>query len=132
MSKDVDPTEASTRTVVSDLLRDGFGFDGTDLGQEFDVRSDRADFALKIKEKVLAFVEVKRFKLPLREKHLDQVEKYARHHGAEWAILTNAGTWQLYHVDDGVPATLTLVESIDLLDGARIKTQVGRFLPMTA
>jgi hypothetical protein len=135
LRREPNPTEASTRTVVSDLLRDGFGFDGTELGQEFDVRSDRADFALKIKKKghesVVAFVEVKRFKIPLREKHLDQVEKYARHYGAPWAILTNAQTWELYHVDDGIPSTMTLVESIDLLDGARVKTQVSRFLPMT-
>jgi hypothetical protein len=131
LDKEADPTEADTRTPVCDLLRDGFGFVPPDLTQEFEIKTSRADFALKTKGNVLAFVEVKRIKLTLNDGHLDQVEKYARKYGADWTILTNGRHWQLHHVDAGSPATTTLVYELDLLDGRRVATQVNELLPMT-
>jgi hypothetical protein len=98
LQKQVEPTEASTRTMVADLLRYGFGFDGGDLGQEFEVRSDRADFALRIKEQIVAFVEVKRLKMDLREhtstrSRSTRVTTARRGRSSRTASRGSSGTW---------------------------------------
>lgn len=54
----------------------------------------------------------------LSSRHLSQVESYALKEGVEWAILTNAQVWQVYHAElvKGKQSEVTLVFQVDILD----------------
>lgn len=112
-----DANEADTRMIVTDILRDGLGYDTWgELSAEYQVKGDFADFGVRIDQQLAAFVEVKRATTKLNPKHLRQVELYAVNEGVEWLILTNAVRWQVYHLTPGMPVTIDLAFEVDLLD----------------
>ncbi len=81
--------------------------------------SDYCDFAIQMEkgDKItpIILVEVKRVNMELSPKHLKQATSYAINIGCEWAILTNARDWQLYHVSFGQPPQTTLLDSWHLM-----------------
>lgn len=114
-----DAKEADTRLLVDDILVNALGYDKfEDLTAEFAVKRDLADYGIRINKQLKAFVEVKRILQELSPKHLSQVESYALKEGVEWAILTNAQVWQVYHVEPirGKQSEVTLVFQVDILD----------------
>jgi hypothetical protein len=112
-----DANEAETRLIVTDVLREGLGYDTYgELAAEYQVKGEFADFGLRIGQQLVAFVEVKRATTNLATKHLRQVEMYAVNEGVEWLILTNGGTWQAYHLTPGMPVRIDLALEVDLLD----------------
>jgi predicted type IV restriction endonuclease len=124
--------EATTRSVVSEMLSYALGYDSAaDVDQESEIREGKADYGLRSKKNMIALVEVKRIGVPLHARHLNQLETYALHRGVRWAILTNGQFWQLYHIDGGNPTTTTLVTDIDLLDGSRVSTHTTSLLLMS-
>lgn len=111
-----DANEADTRLLVTDFLCEGLGFGKyADLSTEYRVRGDYADYAIRIDNDVLAFVEVKRVNTKLGIKHLRQVQSYAVNEGVEWIILTNGAQWQVYHLTGGLPLLTEKALEIDLL-----------------
>jgi hypothetical protein len=116
-----DAVEADTRLLVTDVLCDVLGYDKyEDLTAEYQVKGEFADYGIRVDKQLVAFLEIKRVSQKLNPTHLRQVENYALKNGVQWAILTNAQHWQLYHVQalTGEQSELTLVVDIDLLDAA--------------
>ena len=119
MLKEKDAVEADTRHLVTDILCDVLGFDKYEnLTAEFAVKGDFADYGIRIDKQLQAFVEVKRISQKLSASHLRQVESYALKEGVQWAILTNAQVWQVYHVMPvkGQQSEVTLIFEVDILD----------------
>ena len=111
-----DVSEADTVTLVKDLLAEVFGYDKyADLTGEYAIRGTFCDLAIKLDGKVAQLIEVKAIGIGLNERHLKQVVDYAANQGVEWVILTNAVTWQLYHVIFEKPIDKQLVAQMDLL-----------------
>lgn len=120
-----DAVEADTRMLVTDVLCDLLGYDKyEDLTAEYQVKGEFADYGVRVDKQLVAFIEVKRISQKLAASHLRQVENYALKNGVNWAILTNAQEWHVYHVQAlaGEQSELTLVLHVDLLDGT---TKVG-------
>jgi hypothetical protein len=127
-----DANEADTRLLVTEFLCEGLGYHRfEDLDTEYAVKGQFADYGLRIDKQLVAFVEVKRSTTKLVPRHLRQVELYAVNEGVEWIVLTNAVTWQLYHLQGGLPANLDLVLAVDLLSGESIASLATKMLPMT-
>jgi len=116
-AKKKDINESDTSNIVNDILGDVLGYDKFfDVTTEYKIRGQYADYGIRIKDKIHAFIEVKAINIALNQNHLFQVASYAVHEGVDWAILTNGNVWQLYRVEDSKPVTLSLVLSIDLFD----------------
>jgi predicted type IV restriction endonuclease len=108
--------EGDTRMLITDLLREGFGYDPyEDLTTEYQVRGEFADYGVRIDGELIAFIEVKRIGTKLAAKQLRQVEMYAVNEGVEWAILTNGANWQVYHLGTRTPIEIDLALDVDLL-----------------
>ena len=111
-----DANEGDTRLLVTDFLCDALGYDKyADLTTEYQVKGDFADYGVRIDKQLIAFIEVKRITTKLDIKHLRQVEMYAVNEGVEWAVLTNAAVWQVYHITGGLPVEMDLAFSVNLL-----------------
>jgi hypothetical protein len=111
-----DAVEADTRTFVTDVFVEGFGFDKyEELTAEYLVRGEFADIGIRLDKKLVAFVEIKRVSTELRELHLRQVKTYAANEGVEWAILTNGRRWQIFHISSQTPIEEVLMLDVDLL-----------------
>jgi predicted type IV restriction endonuclease len=127
-----DANEADTRLLVTEILCEALGYHRfEDLDTEYAVKGQFADYGLRIDRQLIAFVEVKRCATKLGPKHLRQVETYALNEGVEWIILTNAVTWQLYHLEGGLPVAVDLVLEVDLMGDGPPAKLVGDLLPMT-
>lgn len=111
-----DVNEADTRLFVTDILCDALGYDKyTELSTEYRVKTEFADYGLRLDGDLVAFLEVKRVNTKLGTKHLRQVQSYAVNEGIEWLILTNGSQWQVYHLSGGLPIITDLAIEIDLL-----------------
>jgi predicted type IV restriction endonuclease len=115
-----DVVEADTRTFVTDLLVEGLSYDKyEELTAEYLVKGEFADIGIKVDKKLLAFVEIKRVGIDLKDTHLRQVQNYAANEGVEWVILTNGRNWQVYHISNTTPIQHELLFEVDLLgDGS--------------
>jgi predicted type IV restriction endonuclease len=113
---DRDAVEADTRTFVTDLLVEGLNYDKyEELTAEYLVKGEFADIGIKVDKKLLAFVEIKRVGLDLKDTHLRQVKNYAANEGVEWVILTSGRHWQVYHISNTTPIEHELLFQVDLL-----------------
>lgn len=111
-----DANEGDTRLLVTDILCEGLGYDKyADLTTEYEVKGDFADYGVRIDKQLVAFIEVKRCTTKLGPKHLRQVQMYAVNEGVEWLILTNGASWQVWHLEGGLPVVLDLAFEVDLL-----------------
>lgn len=126
-----DANEADTRLLATEVLCEALGYRRfEDLGTEYAVKDQYADYGLRIENQLVAFVEVKRCATKLSEKHLRQVELYTVNEGVEWIILTNAVVWQLYHLEGGLPVALDLVLDVDLNSGVAPAALALNLLPL--
>jgi hypothetical protein len=90
--------ESSTKQFVVLRILSSLGwniYDPDEIQPEYSIGSFKVDFALKHKEVVKVFIEVKRFGEPL-ENHQEQLLKYAFQRGIKLAVLTNGGSWWFY------------------------------------
>ncbi len=130
--RDNSANEATTRSVVSEMLSYALGYDtAADIDQETEIREGRADYGLRARGEMIALVEVKRIGTALSTRHLSQLETYALHRGVRWVLLTNGQLWQLHHLDGGTPTSTTLVTSVDLLDGSWVSTHLQGLFSMS-
>ena len=116
MLEERDAVEADTRTFVTDMLVEGFGYDKyLELTSEMRIQHEFADIGIRLDQDEVAIVEIKRVKLNLKEQQLRQVKTYAANKGLSWAILTNGRIWQVYRISETTPITDHLMFSVDLL-----------------
>src|SRR5215469_6302051 len=112
-----DADEDDTRLLVTGFLRDGLGYGQRDLAAGYQVRGEFAGYGVRIANRLVAFIEVKRAAAGLSPQHLRHAEMHAASEGAEWVILTNGQVWQAWHLTPGPPAVLDMVLEADLLGG---------------
>lgn len=120
-----DANEGDTRMFVTDFICEALGYDKyMELTTEYRVKSEFADYGIRIDKEILAFLEVKRVNTKLGNKHLRQVETYALNEGVEWVMLTNGAVWQAYHLTPSLPMAVDLVLSVDLTGEENINQKV--------
>lgn len=91
-------TEEATRQgiILPILSKLGWNiFNVREVVPEYSVGNGRIDYCLKIGEKNMVFIEVKKINEEL-DKHEKQILEYSFHHGVEMAVLTNGILWWLY------------------------------------
>lgn len=112
-----DANEADTRLFITDLLTEALGYDkySKELATEYRVKGEFADYGLRVDQQMVAFVECKRATTVLGVKHLRQVQMYAVNEGVAWVMLTNGVEWQVYHITGGLPISVDLVFTVNLL-----------------
>lgn len=111
-----DANEGDTRLFLTDFLCEALGYDKySDLTTEYAVKTDFADYGIRVDKQLVAFFEAKRATTKLGLKHLRQVQMYGVNEGVEWLILSNGIDWQVYHLTFGQPVETTLVLTVDLL-----------------
>lgn len=76
----------------------------TEITKEQQVRDKYVDIAIKLDNTIKLLVEVKAAGITLRDKHIEQAERYAAESNIQWVILTNGVVWTLYHLtfDEGI------------------------------
>jgi hypothetical protein len=119
-----DVNEAETRRRIERIFENVMGYDPfVHLSRERAVRgageTEHVDFAVQLEAgdnaRPAVMVEIKRVAVDLARKHLKQITSYAIDAGCEWALLTNAREWRLYHVAFGQPPETREIRSWDLL-----------------
>jgi len=112
--------EADTSGIVHDMLPDVLGYNKyQEVTQEFKVKGQYADYAVKLNGDIKFFVEVKAVGTALKPDHLRQVTTYAVNEGVDWAVLTNGPVWQVYHIAFEKPINVELVFEVYLLSADR-------------
>ena len=76
----------------------------TEITREKQVKDKYVDLAIKIDGVFKFLVEVKAGGVTLRDRHIEQAERYAAEDNIRWVLLTNGVTWNLYHLsfDEGI------------------------------
>ncbi len=111
------------------MLGDIFDYDRVaNVTAEYRIRGKFADFVIRLDGDLKMVIEAKEFNIKLNENHLAQAVGYAANEGIEWAVLTNAHMWQLYHIRFARSITQELVFSVDLLDESIALADKVKFL----
>ena len=112
-----DVPEATTVTLVKDVLADVFGFDKyAELTSELQIRGTYCDLAVKIENKVRYLIEVKSAASNLNESHVRQTIDYGAKSGIPWVVLTNSLEWKLYKIKFGQPYSFEEIASLNFLN----------------
>lgn len=91
--------EADTVQRVVRVFEDVLGYDiMTEITRETQIKGGYVDLALKIDGAVRLLVEVKAAGVTLRDRHIEQAERYAAEGNIRWVVLTNGVLWNLYHL----------------------------------
>lgn len=95
--KDLD--ESGTRLMINDFLTLVLGYVPIEeVRTEYMIKGTYADYVIRLKGQQKFLVEVKALPLELTEKHLRQAVNYGANEGIEWALLTNARSFDLYKI----------------------------------
>ncbi|MDE0426060.1 MAG: type I restriction enzyme HsdR N-terminal domain-containing protein [Candidatus Poribacteria bacterium] len=110
--------EATTQEyIILPILR-ALGWDDTNLASmevlpEYRVGNGNVDYALKIGQRPVLFIECKKWNEPL-ERHEDQIVNYASNSNVPIAALTNGKIWRFYlSGKKGVPVRSRIFCDID-------------------
>jgi len=97
--------EADTVQRLVLFFHEVLGYDQfEEITREAQIRDKFVDLAIKLDGKIRLLVEAKSAATTLRDRHLEQAERYAAEGNYPWALLTNGLTWKLYHLtfDEGI------------------------------
>lgn len=115
-----DLKEYPTRTIFIAVLLQALGWDVTDpdeVREEYPTIDGKSvDYALKIDNKPVLFLEAKPLNDPLTDvKSITQVVGYAANAGVAWCVLTNGVMYKVYYTyaKAGAPEKLVFEVSID-------------------
>lgn len=109
-----DDGEQDTVMIVTDMLRDVFGYDKySEITAEYAIRSTFCDLAIKLDGQIATLIEVKAIGLDLKDAHVKQAVDYAANQGVDWVLLTNGICWRVYRVTFAKPIDHELVLEID-------------------
>jgi len=110
-----DINESDTARMVAEMIGEIMGYDKLqEITGEYAIRGAYADLAVKVKNDIRFFVEVKAINIELKDSHVTQVVNYGANQGVDWAILTNGAKWQAYKIMFAKPVDRTLVMEVDL------------------
>lgn len=91
--------EADTRARIVKFFEDVLGYCGmTEVTREKQIKDKFVDLAIKVDGVVRFLVEVKAAAVTLRDRHIEQAERYAAEGNIRWVLLTNGVVWNLYHL----------------------------------
>lgn len=91
--------EADTIQRLVKVFEEVLGYDAmTEITREKQVRDKYVDIAVKIDGAVRLLVEAKAAGTILRDRHIEQAERYAAEGNIRWVLLTNGMVWNLYHL----------------------------------
>ena len=111
-------SEADTRALFIDPILRALGYRGVqDIRREVRVRESRelVDYVLSVGSQPRVGVEAKAIGLPLTDSDAGQVVQYCSILGIEWAVVTNAQEWWLYHQFAQAPLSGKLVFRLNLV-----------------
>lgn len=97
--------EADTCQRLMKFFEDVLGYDLiTDITRELQIKDRYVDFAVKIDGSIKVLIEAKAAGITLRDRHVEQAERYASQGNIRWVLLTNGVQWSLYHLtfDEGI------------------------------
>ena len=103
---------------IGKFLEDVLGYDMfSDISKEYTVKCKYVDYAVKVDNKLVFFIEVKQAGTELRKCHIEQASNYAANAGIRWVILTSGRYWQAYHLtfSEGEGIDSDLVWETDIL-----------------
>lgn len=109
--------EAETSMRISKFIEDVLGYDVfTDVSKEYTVKDRYVDYAIKLNNKTVFFIEVKQAGMELRKSFIEQAGNYAANAGVYWVVLTSGRYWQIYHLtfDEGIQSDL--IWSADIIE----------------
>lgn len=104
-AKEDNLNEADTLQRIVKVFEDVLGYDAlSDIACEMEVRSKYVDRAIKVDGVTKFLVEAKSAATTLRDRHIEQGERYAAEANIQWVLLTNGVMWNLYHLtfDEGI------------------------------
>ncbi len=104
-AREANLNEADTVKRIVRMFEDVLGYNiMTEITRESQIKGGYVDLALKIDGTIRLLVEVKSAGLTLRDRHIEQAERYAAEGFIRWVVLTNGVHWNLYHLsfDEGI------------------------------
>lgn len=117
--------EADTLQIIVKVFEDVLGYDAlSEISREMEIKSKYVDLTIKIDAKTKFLVEGKSAATKLRDRHIEQGERYAAEGNIQWVLLTNGVEWNLYHLtfDEGIEYervfSATIAEDADALGKA--------------
>jgi predicted type IV restriction endonuclease len=90
----------------------------TEITRETNIKDKYVDLAIKLDGRIRVLVEVKSAGTVLRDRHIEQAQRYASEGNHRWVVLTNGTDWTLYHLTFEEGIDYQRVFSIDLSDEA--------------
>ena len=98
-ARDDSLNEADTLQRVVRVLEDVLGYDLlTDITRETQIKGGYVDLAIRLDGVTRFLIEVKAAGVTLRDRHIEQAERYAAEGNIRWVLLTNGVNWNLYHL----------------------------------
>lgn len=98
-AKEDNLNEADTVLRIIKVLEGVLGYDGlSEITKEQQIRDRYCDMAIKIDGAIRFLVEAKAAGVVLRDRHIEQCQRYASEGNIRWALLTNGVVWNLYHL----------------------------------
>ena len=104
-ARDQNLNEADIVVRLIKVLEDVLGYDGlSEITREMNLKDKYVDLAVKIDGTVKFLIEAKSAGTELRDRHIEQAERYAAENNIRWVLLTNGTVWNLYHLtfDEGI------------------------------
>jgi predicted type IV restriction endonuclease len=91
--------EADTVQRVVKFFEEVLGYDVMqEITRETQIKDRYVDLAVKLDGTIKLLIEVKAAGTTLRDRHIDQAERYAAEGNIPWVLLTNGVAWTLYHL----------------------------------
>ena len=90
----------------------------TEITREKQIKDKYVDLAIKVDDVIRLLVEVKAASVTLRDRHIEQAERYASEGNIQWVLLTNGVIWNLYHLTFEEGIDYQKVFSVNLSDQA--------------
>jgi len=107
--------EADTIQRLIKVFVEVLGYDAmTEITAEKQIRDRYVDFAIKMDGVIRLLVEAKAAGITLRDRHIEQAERYAAEGNIRWVLLANGVMWNLYHLSFEEGIEYERVFSIDL------------------
>jgi predicted type IV restriction endonuclease len=91
--------EADTVQRVIKVFEDVLEYSAlSEITRESNIKDKYVDLAIKVEGTIRLLVEVKSAGTTLRDRHIEQAERYAAEGNYRWVVLTNGTAWNLYHL----------------------------------
>ncbi len=118
--------EADTVMRLCKFFEDVLGYDSLeDISREANLKSKFVDVCLKVDGATRVLVEAKAAGQALRERHIEQAQRYASENNFQWVLLSNGVDWHLYHLtfDDGIEYVRAFNVSLDGEDALELAAE---------